>query len=118
MKKHLRLFILAILLLTIPQVCMAFTRTITIHWSMSDTTDVTGYKMYFSYNSDMSAKTMACETSDRSVSSLTCQDVSFDQDKAYFTIAAVTASTEYESTPKLTFFGPKPVQDFKMEIVR
>jgi len=72
--------------------------------------------MYFSYHADMSEKKLACETSDSTATSLTCQEVNFDQSQVYFTIAAVTATNEYESSPKITYFTLQPVQDFKMEV--
>jgi len=97
MKKILLLsfFFLSIMLLaTVP--ASAATRTVTVNWTISDTTNVQGYKMYYYYNSDMTDEHFACETDDASATSLTC-DINITSYPIYFSIAAITADEEVPS---------------------
>ncbi|MCJ7600179.1 MAG: hypothetical protein MUO63_01600 [Desulfobulbaceae bacterium] len=86
-----------------PTIASAVTKSVTIDWTMSDTTNVTGYKMYYSFSSDMSPRgePAACETNDPAVTSLTCANVDIPAGKPiYFAIAAITADGELISESK------------------
>ena len=94
----------------------AATKNVTITWTMPDTSNVTGYRMYYAYDNMMSNKTLACETSDKSVTSLTCPDVDLQSSPVYFEIAAITTEGEASSSPREQTFssGISPVQDFRL----
>jgi len=95
------LFLLA---MTTPSIASGVTKSVTIDWTMSDTTNVTGYKMYYSYNSDIDMSSrgkQACGTNDPAVTSLTCANVDIVADKPiYFAIAAITAEGKLFSASK------------------
>ena len=95
-----------------PTLAISATKTITIDWGMSDTTNVTGYKMYYSNNSDMAGKTLACETSDPSAVTLTCPNVNIESYPMYFTIAAIKTDGEVESEVEPVTYNISSVQDF------
>ncbi len=95
---------------------LAATKNVTITWTMPDTTNVAGYRMYYAYDSMMSNKTLACETMDKTATSLTCPDVDLQSSPVYFVIAAVTDGGELSSSPAERTFGISisPVQDFRI----
>lgn len=97
MRKLFLLFLL--LLLFSPQFAVGSTKTVTVNWMMSDTTDVTGYKMYYSYSNSMAGKMLACETNDHSVTSLLCGNVEISQSPVYLEIVAKTITGDIVSTP-------------------
>lgn len=107
-------FLTALSLMTIlaPTLAISATKTITIDWGMSDTTNVTGYKMYYSNNSDMAGKTLACETSDPSAVTLTCPNVNIESYPIYFTIVAIKTDGEVESEVEPITYTISSVQDF------
>ena len=95
---------------------LAVTKNVTITWTMTDTTNVTGYRMYYAYDSMMSNKTLACETSDKTVTTLTCPDVDLQSSPVYFEIAAITDNGELSSSPAEGTVGTSisAVQDFRL----
>ncbi|MFP7753813.1 hypothetical protein ACLG6S_04015 [Thermodesulfobacteriota bacterium B35] len=104
--------------LTIPLNAWAATKNVTIVWTIGDTQDVAGYKMYFSYDSSMTDKQLACETDDATATSLTCPNVILVQSPVYFVIAAVLTDGEANSTPvsEAIVTGISMVQGFQLEI--
>ena len=94
MKKILSTTVIAITIFTCS---IAAAKTITIEWDMSDTSNVTGYKMYYSYSSNMDPKILACETTNPDTTSLSCPNITLTSPVAYFTIAALTSDGEIES---------------------
>ncbi len=94
----------------------AATKNVTITWTMPDTSNVTGYRMYYAYDNMMSNKTLACETSDKSVTSLTCPDVDLQSSPVYFEIAAMTGNGERCSSAAEGTFNAaiSPVLDFRI----
>ena len=84
-------------LAALPCIAQGATKNVTIDWAQSGEGDIQGYRMYYSYNSGMSNKTLACETSNTNSTSLTCNDVNLEQSPVYFTIAAVTPEGEKSS---------------------
>ncbi|NOY53059.1 MAG: hypothetical protein GXP58_05485 [Deltaproteobacteria bacterium] len=78
-----------VLLFLFPSVVWSASKTVTITWSMADTSNLQGYKMYYSYSADMSGKTLACETGDATATTLACTNVDITQYPVYFTISAV-----------------------------
>jgi len=98
----------------IPSIVYGTTKSVTIDWEMADTTTVTGYKMYYSYSSDMSSQTLACETNDPAVTSLTCANVSIASTPIYFSILAVTEKGDLISE-SMSYVPPiSVVQDFSL----
>lgn len=112
MKKTLSFLFLLIAIISIPAVSLAALKTVTIDWTIADTTGVLGYKLYHSYNSDMGDKMLACETNDTTATSLTCANVPIDNYPVYFTIAAVTADSEINSQVDQYIYTVKVVQNF------
>lgn len=110
--KNILYFLFFLVFLSIPS--LAFSRTITVDWTMTDTTGVLGYKMYYSYNSDMINEILACETSSATARSLNCLNIPIDSYPVYFTIASVTADSEMNSAPEVVVSFISPVQDFKL----
>lgn len=111
-----KIFLLSLFLVTIAAPNFAFgeTKSVTLDWLMSDATNVTNYRLYYSSNSDMSGKIMACEANDSNVTTLTCNNVNIDAYPAYFTIAAVTPAGEVNSAVVSVASPPgiTPVQGF------
>jgi len=102
-------------------IALAVEKEVTVTWSMADTTNVSGYRLYYAYDSSMSNKTLACETTDPAATSLTCTNVDLQQSPVYFVLAAVKNNTEEASTPSSQSFDTATatisiVRDFKMEV--
>ncbi|MCK9295282.1 MAG: hypothetical protein M0P70_09380 [Desulfobulbaceae bacterium] len=104
-----------LLAIVAPTIASSATKSVTIDWAIADTTNVTGYKVYYSYWSDMSSKMLACETNDPTVTSLTCANVSIASTPVYFIIAAVTAQRELTSASE-TSPAISTVQNFNLLI--
>ena len=98
--------------ITFSTTAIAAEKTVTIDWTMADTTNIQGYKMYYSTNSDMSNKQFVCETSDATTTSLTCPNVSIVTYPVYFIIAATTSTEELESSVKSFTQNISSVQNF------
>ena len=109
MKKILSTTVIA---LTLFSCSLAIAKTVTIDWTMSDTSNVTGYKMYYSYSSNMDNKLLACETTNPDITSLSCPNITFTSPISYWTIGAVTNTGELESIPKLYDATLMKVQNF------
>lgn len=94
----------------------ANSQTITINWTISDTTNVTEYKMYYSYDSDMAEKYLACSTTDATANSLTCNNIDLINPIVYLAIYASTGSNEYTSNTvsESIITQISKVQDFKI----
>ena len=117
MKKTKIISLLLLFALCFPLKATAVTKNITITWSMADTSNVTGYKMYYSYASDMAGKILACETGNPSATTLTCLNINLLQSPVYFSIAATTVDSEIVSTTKSqTFTDISIVQGFQVEV--
>ena len=100
-----------------PHVSLGATKDVTITWTMSDTSDVVGYKMYYSYSSNMADKLFACQTDDTAANTLTCRNVELSQSPVYFVIAALTTAGEVNSNPvaKTLATGISIVQEFRLD---
>lgn len=86
-----------LLILLVPHSSLSATKTVTIDWTQSGTSEIVGYRMYYSYDSSMSNKMLACETSQTTFTSLTCADVNLEQSPVYFVVAAQTTTGEINS---------------------
>lgn len=89
----------------IPNSSLGATKKVTIDWTMTDTTNVQSYKMYYSYNDDMANKIWHQDCNDpieepAGTFSMTCNNVNIDHYPIYFTIAAVMTEGEIESEEK------------------
>ncbi len=111
----------------IPSISFADTRTIVFNWTMEDTTGVTGYKLYYGYNDNMTINDGALHTNctpptsqpsatnpDELDFSMTCNDIVIDQYPVYFRIAAVT---EEEEVPSDIFAITAPISQVKNFII-
>lgn len=109
------IFFVTQLLLAIiaPTIACGATKSVTIDWTIPDTTNVTGYKMYYSYNSDMSSRVLACTSNDPAATSLTCDNVSLSS-PIYFVIAAVTGEGELTSESKSYVLPISVVHNFSL----
>ncbi|EKE11600.1 MAG: hypothetical protein ACD_15C00048G0001, partial [uncultured bacterium] len=56
-----KIIALTIVLLMAPIAALGAEKTVSITWTGIDTTDVTGYRMHYSYSSDMASQVLACE---------------------------------------------------------
>lgn len=98
MKKILLLSIIVLSFCIFPSLTWATPRTVTITWTMPDTTDVQGYKVYYADNSSMTNKTWHndCSTPVENPSNtftITCNNVDLiDEQTYYFAIAAEMAN--------------------------
>lgn len=103
-------------ILCFPLNSLAATKNVTITWSMPDTSNVTGYRMYYSYDGSMTNKQFACGTDDGNATTLTCDNVELDHSPVYFEITAVTANGELTSSPGSGSFtlSISPVQGFQI----
>ena len=116
MKKPIILFcLLSIFVAT--HSSQAVIKNATITWDISDNTEVTGYKMYYSYNSDMSNRQLACMTNDHSATSLTCSGIDLQHSPVYFVIAALLPAEEASSRSASETFLTEvtKVQGFRIE---
>lgn len=112
MKKNIIIFSVLMFMLILPGLAVAVQKTVTIDWTIGDTTEIVGYKMYYSSNSDMAGKLLACQTGDANATSLTCEGVEVTVYPLYFTIASVTLADEFESTSFVVDLTPLQVQNF------
>ncbi len=112
-----KIYILVLLFVTLSFNAWGLTKNVTITWTMPDTSNVIGYRMYFSYSSTMVDKQLACETDDATATSLTCPSVDLVQSPVYFVIAAVLTDGEANSTPvsETIVSGISMVQGFQVE---
>jgi len=76
----------------------AETRTVTVDWTTSNASGITGYKMYRSYSSNMSSKKLLCQTNSSNAKSLACDNVDITKYPIYITINAVTSKGEVVSS--------------------
>ena len=105
-------YILFFLAITTPTLAHA-SKSVTINWAMSDKENVLGYKMYYSYYSDMRNKMLACEPIyDKNATTLTCHDITINKYPVYFTIAAITSTEELSSSIKTIVTPLGKVQNF------
>jgi hypothetical protein len=112
-----KFFLWTLLIAALPLNAWAVDKDVTISWTMSDTTDVLGYKMYYSYDSSMANRQLACETSDSTATTLTCPNVNLEQSPIYFAIAAITTDSEASSSAvaETLITGISIVQGFRLE---
>lgn len=91
------LWVLILFAMLIPSILKAATVSVTLTWSISDTTNIKGYKIYYAYDTQMSNKLLACETYDSpaTTTSLTCSNFTINSFPYYIAVAAVqTDNTE------------------------
>jgi hypothetical protein len=103
---------LSLMTIAAPTLALSATKTVTIDWNMSDPTNITRYEMYYSNNSDMADKILACETNDPSALTLTCSNVNIESYPIYFTILAVKTDGEVASATKSVDLTVSTVQNF------
>lgn len=111
--KKILLATLILFTMTIPTISSAMTpQTVTMTWTIADTSTVLGYKMYYSYSSDMTDRMLAWETSDPAATSLTCDIVDITFYPVYFTISTVSTIGEFDSEIKSANSSLSKVQNF------
>ena len=99
MKKRL-FYSLFLLALIYPMNAIAVSKSVTINWTMQDTANVLGYKVYYSYNNNMSGAIEACQTNNSSATSIVCDNVNIESYPVYFNVAAIYPDDEYPSNVK------------------
>lgn len=74
----------------LPSILYASEITVELTWSITDTDNIDGYRMYFDYDSEMSEKQVACEGYDSptTASSLSCT-FNIDQYPIYVALATI-----------------------------
>lgn len=97
MTRYCQVLLFIILPLLFPLEAISGSKSITINWVIQDTTDLSGYKMYYSYDSNTHTKYYACETNNPNATSLTCTDINIKMTPVYVTIAAIHEDTEFSS---------------------
>lgn len=109
-----KIFLTLLLLSAIlaPNLATAFSKTVTVDWTMQDTTGVIGYKMHYSTSADMSNKILACQTNDVTVRSLQCSITNIEAYPLYLTVSSITDAGEFESSMELLDLTPSQVQNF------
>ena len=124
-----KLLLLAVCLILYPSLLWATLRTVTISWTLPETINVQGYKVYYADNSAMTNKTWHSDCSNPTENptntfTITCNNLDLtDNHTYYFTIVAqLTDNSETTSSPKdATYVASTPtemtpVQDFKIVI--
>jgi len=109
MKRFFLNFLVFFLLL--PTIAWSDINAITIHWKSHNLSGIKGYKMYYSFKSDMTDNKLACETKDSRATELTCSNITIEKYPIYFSIAAIFKDHEILSNPRL-FYPPNKVEDF------
>lgn len=106
----------AITLLTITLATISFAASdVTVEWEMTDTTNVTGYKMYYSSDSNMANKIwhQECQAPVEEPAlyfTMLCPNVPLDPAQTtYFTVVAVTATDEVASDINTITVSQPPV---------
>lgn len=105
------------LTLLMPAILLASSQTLTMSWNITDSSGISGYKMYYAYDEQMTNKTIACENYENptTTSSLTC---TFDVTSYPFfaQIAAVPAdgSAEILSAVQQIIDAISTVQNFQV----
>jgi len=113
-----RVLLLIIILASMVGIAHADLVNVTLKWTMADTTGVQGYRMYYSYSSDMSGRMLhsECRTPSSSGGQYTmeCTNVNLDpgQLPVYFQVEAYGNTREAASPPKKENF--LPVKDFSI----
>lgn len=103
----------------IPNASLGATKNVTIDWTMTDTTNVQSFKMYYSYNDDMANKIWHQDCNDPTEKpagtfSMTCNNVNIEHYPIYFTIAAVITGDEINSPPKEKQIAISVIQNFQI----
>ncbi|RKX88315.1 MAG: hypothetical protein DRP58_00695 [Spirochaetes bacterium] len=111
MKKAFSILIMFLIILLIPIISVAANKTVTIEWSIQDTSGVNEYKLYYSYDMNMYNKELAYTETNVEANSLTCS-INIEAYPVFFTIAAVTTNGEIESTVKEVNHTITQVQNF------
>lgn len=113
-KEYLAIFLF---LIFFPISTNAAMKTVTIDWTMADTSGIQAYRMYYSYNNTMTNKRLACETNNPTATTLTCENIDLELSPVYLVIAAVFQGSETASTSvEETFISEiAMVEDFKFE---
>ena len=115
-----RLILLSIVLVSMAGIAHADMVNVTLNWTMRDTTGVEGYRIYYSYNSDMSGKMLHSECGVPSLSdgkyTMEFTNVNIDpgQLPVYLQVGAYDNTNETVSPPQKEVL--LPVQDFTVSV--
>jgi hypothetical protein len=108
------------LALSLPVFSFAATKSITVDWSMSDTTNVQSYKMYYSYSSDMTGKVLITTCAPWTEPTpnnftMTCDNVTISSYPIYFIVTALTTEgDEINSATESVVASVSAVSDFAL----
>jgi hypothetical protein len=111
---------LIFLVMSPPVFSFAATKSITVDWSMSDTTNVQSYKMYYSYSSDMAGKVLITTCAPWTEPTpnnftMTCDNVTISSYPIYFIVTALTTEgDEINSATESVVASVSVVSDFQL----
>lgn len=63
---------------------------VTINWHMPDTSNISGYKIYYSYDPSMANQILAGETNTPTANNLLCPNLDIATFPVFFKVAAIT----------------------------
>jgi len=123
------LLLAAVYLILCPTILWANVTTsknVTITWTMSNTTNVIGYKVYYADNSAMANKILHSDCSDpienpTNTFTITCNNINLTEGTTYYftVVAQINDASESASNPKgVPYIKPILVHDFKIVIPR
>lgn len=119
MKKYFTL--LLFVFLALPQTIQAASTSLTITWTMSDTTDVQGYKVYYSDNIAMTNRiwhsdcSSVVENPDNTFS-VSCHNLSLTASQPYyFSVAAQIAEGDESASDYEKIIYINPVNNLRVE---
>ena len=91
-------------------------------WTVSDATDIKGYKIYYAYDTQMSNKLLACETYDSpaTTTSLTCSNFTINSFPYYVAVTAVQTDNTEIASPAQEIIAPtvSTVKNFALTIAQ
>lgn len=109
--RRIFIFVIPFIIFFIENSAFADYKSVTIKWEVNGSTiDVQGYKMIYSYKSDMSNPMVACNTNINTAKSLTCENVKITSTEVFFRIIAeidqkniVNSNIQHVSVPVSQF---------------
>jgi len=109
--KNVKNVLIGIFIFNLLNISTAFSSTnVTLYWSVTNTNNIKGYKIYYYYKNQSKAK-VACQTSNSFITKLTCSNVQIEKYPVYFFVAAELGNEEVRSKPK-KFYPPASINNF------
>lgn len=111
MNKFIRtIFFFFSIVILFPILSFGEIKTVTVRWQIPPANDIIGYKLHYSYNSDMSAKIVAYESNDPQIAEISCP-INIIDTPIFFTIDALKSdNTTSSSFPKGVCYPDNPIK--------